>query len=120
VRRLGHDEAIVVVSNQRPIWTTRWWWNREAREAPSDRLGPAKAAVLAPPADPPRPDGPASPAPALRDLAAKLERLDDDELEDLDDEYLRRGWDSADCPRDVSRARRYPDVAGAVLRPACP
>src|SRR5437870_13188715 len=54
VRRLGRDEAIVVVSNQRPIWTKRWWWNREARAAPSHPLGPPKAAALAPPADPPR------------------------------------------------------------------
>ena len=90
MRRLGHDEAIVVVSNQRPIWTKRWWWNREAREAPSYPLGPPKAAGLpAPPAGPPRPDEPAPPTsappkPTLRDLADKLKRLDD-ELEDLDD-----------------------------------
>jgi type IV secretion system protein VirD4 len=90
VRRLGRDEAVVVVSNQRPIWTKRWWWNREARAAPSDPLGPPKAVGLSRPADPPRPDSSASPAstppprPTLRDLADKLKRLDD-ELEDLDD-----------------------------------
>jgi type IV secretion system protein VirD4 len=94
VRRLGRDEAIVVVSNQRPIWTKRWWWNREARAAPSDPLGPPKATALAPSAAPTSSGTkpPTSPPtrPALGDLAEKLRRLDD-ELEDLDDLGRERG-----------------------------
>jgi hypothetical protein len=90
VRRLARDEAIVVVSNQRPIWTKRWWWNREAREAAAATLGCARVAAL----DSPRPAGPRTPPrPTPRDLKARLEQLDDDdELEDL--------------PNDVGRDRR--------------
>jgi type IV secretory pathway TraG/TraD family ATPase VirD4 len=84
VRRLARDEAIVVVSNQRPIWTKRWWWSQEPREARSYPLGQAKAAAMLPPS--PAPASPNSPPAAptsppkltLRDLKAKLERLDDD------------------------------------------
>lgn len=92
VRRLGRDEAIIVVSNQRPIWTKRWWWNCEAREAPACELGPAKVVALTSPAKPASPTSPTSPPkPRLGDPKAKLEQMDDDDLdvEDLPDDVGR-------------------------------
>jgi type IV secretion system protein VirD4 len=93
VRRMGHDQCVIVVANQRPIFARRWWWSHGAREAPAFALGPAKAAALPPPAKPAPPStSPTSaasvpPKPTLRDLKTKLERLDDEdlELEDIDD-----------------------------------
>jgi len=88
VRRMRHDECVVVVANQRPIFARRWWWSHGAREAPAFALGPAKAAALPPPATPAPPSttSPASPPPTppkptLRDLKTQLERLDDEDLE---------------------------------------
>jgi type IV secretory pathway TraG/TraD family ATPase VirD4 len=95
VRRMGHDQCVVVVANQRPVFARRWWWNAAARAAPAFALGPAKAAALPPPAKPappstsPPPSTP--PKPALGDLADKLKHLDDEdlELEDLPDDFGR-------------------------------
>ena len=90
VRRMGHDECVVVVANQRPIFARRWWWSHGAREAPAFALGPAKAAALPPPTSPAR----TPPKPTLRDLKTRLERLDDEDLE------------PEDPPDDVGQDRR--------------
>jgi type IV secretion system protein VirD4 len=98
VRRMEHDQCVIVVANQRPIFARRWRWSHGAREAPAFSLGAAKAAALPPPAKPaptstgsPTSAAAAPPKPTLRDLKTKLERLDDEdlELEDLPDDFGR-------------------------------
>ena len=40
VRRIGIDQAIIIVSNLRPILAKRFKWNEPPREADNDALGP--------------------------------------------------------------------------------
>ncbi|MGH2365295.1 MAG: type IV secretory system conjugative DNA transfer family protein, partial [Chloroflexota bacterium] len=80
VRRIGIDEAIIIVSNLRPIRARRFEWSQPERAAQVKALGPEQGT------DPPapnergvRPPGPPTqPGDELRFVRRHLPELDDD------------------------------------------
>lgn len=79
VRRIGIDQAIIIVSNLRPILAKRFKWNEPPREADTDALGPEQGM------DPPSglPDVPSKPRPPIGP-SADFRRLQHD-VRNLDD-----------------------------------
>ncbi|MBV9282497.1 MAG: type IV secretory system conjugative DNA transfer family protein [Chloroflexi bacterium] len=69
VRRIGHDQTLVICANLRPVRAGRWVWREPARTAETRALGRERALAIAPP----------EPREGRLSLAERLRELDEEE-----------------------------------------